>query len=747
VRHVYHVPEQTGPAVGPESDAAVSVSRAVEAAVIRGVARAVRDLIGDGAEPAGRVVPLVRPPTRRPAGPASAGRDGPEQDGADGDPRASRFAAVPSYQDKGKPVSVPVAPGTAGGGTPAATGTAGAGTAGSVDASPAGPHPLVRAVNEVAVLVRRAEQAPPRPIVTAPPGAGIFGRMWARGLAQDSARVLQRPSREDLEATERLLIKAVSAKALEIAQVLLNRNEVVVRREAAKYGEPNATVPGSPAVRLRAAAGEMAALQRQILDHVRDFGNAQAAAVPGAPQAGLRLEASHFDDILEGSFARSDAHVQQALLPRYETLKRIYGAEFPILLGRNLDLAQFAVADPARLARAIGTTTDDVLKSIADLRKRLTEESVWQLGPVLEAARNVMGVIPGTPAAAALDQYLADRKRDEFIRQLLITALGITLAIGATLATGGAAAPGAAAGVIALAGGLSLATAGVSVYGAVEHYESYTFERAASHSSLDAATALAHEDPSLAWLVVSVIGAVVDVGTAVVAVRNLSRLAKVAMLMKDLGALEQAARAQAKVLAAEGRLAGTEEEFVQAVLRSARQRIGGAASVLKYGEFIFRRNPGGPRTLAEAVAIAEAHGVEIGDDVLIRLEGSLGKDTFASYGNDVLSTDRVTWDKLTGTIGKPSPGATPTYWTAEPIVQPTKVMAVRLRPDVLESDEAIVAVLMHEMHEINWLRDRLEGGVSITAAEFRRLINGTDGTLHLEAWRVALDLVRKMRGG
>ncbi len=73
-------------------------------------------------------------------------------------------------------------------------------------------------------------------------------------------------------------------------------------------------------------------------------------------------------------------------------------------------------------------------------------------------------------------------------------------------------------------------------------------------------------------------------------------------------------------------------------------------------------------------------------------------------------------------------------------------MMVRLNADVLDSDEAIVAVLAHEMHEINWLRDRLlPGKPPLTAMEYNRLVNGNSGTLHLEAWEVALAAVRRMR--
>ena len=708
MRHVYHLPEP-GRGTGADPHVQARVVLAVEAAVIRGVTEAVRGLTAGP----GQVVPLARPPARRRA------------DASGDDAHPTRRIEVPSYGDHGRAVSIPVS------------------------VQPAAPHPAVAGYNRLSELVAQAGRTPlPSPIVAAPPGSGVFGRMWHRGVAEDTQRLLRpRPGEDDLRRGEAILEEAVAGTALELARTLLDRSETVARRELGRYGEPAATVPGSPAVRLRAAARELATLQRQILDHVRDFGNAQAAAVPGAPQAGAPLDAGRFDDWLSGSIARSDTHVQRVLLPRYETLKRIYGEEFPILLGHNLDLSRFAVADPAALAAAVAATTTEVLGSIAELRTKLNGDSVWQLDELIAAARYVMGVELGTPAAIALDRYLAERSRDELLRQLLLTAFGVVLAIGATVATAGAAAPGAAAGLALLAGGLSLGAAGVSVYGVVEQYQDYAFRRAAAHSALDATTALAREDPSLAWLVVGVVGAVVDVGAAALAVRNLASLARAAVAARDLGAFEQAVRAQARVLAAEGRLNGTEEEFVRTMLRLARTRIGGtAAEPLRVGGLVFSINPDGQtRTLAQAVALAERHGVHIDDDILIRVDATLKPDVFARYGNEVKATDRVDWNRLTNNMLAPRPGYLPSYWVSEPIEDSRRVMQVWIRPDVLQSDEAIVGVLAHEMHEINWLRTALEGGAGMPASRFHGLVNGQSGSLHLEAWRVAGDLVRRMR--
>jgi hypothetical protein len=73
---------------------------------------------------------------------------------------------------------------------------------------------------------------------------------------------------------------------------------------------------------------------------------------------------------------------------------------------------------------------------------------------------------------------------------------------------------------------------------------------------------------------------------------------------------------------------------------------------------------------------------------------------------------------------------------------------VRVRPEVFQSDERIVAILGHEMHELNGLRSIMDQRGQISGAELRRLImEGNPGNLHDQAWDVADDLVARMRSG
>src|SRR5437667_3284782 len=96
---------------------------------------------------------------------------------------------------------------------------------------------------------------------------------------------------------------------------------------------------------------------------------------------------------------------------------------------------------------------------------------------------------------------------------------------------------------------------------------------------------------------------------------------------------------------------------------------------------------GQARTIDQAVAIAKANGVRIPDDVafFVADEGDLGADTTARG-------PRI--DKLAGSI---------VLWS-DLVHDRTGKVPFRIRPDILKSDEAIVAVFGHEMYELEKLR-------------------------------------------
>jgi hypothetical protein len=68
-----------------------------------------------------------------------------------------------------------------------------------------------------------------------------------------------------------------------------------------------------------------------------------------------------------------------------------------------------------------------------------------------------------------------------------------------------------------------------------------------------------------------------------------------------------------------------------------------------------------------------------------------------------------------------------------------------IRPDMLSSDEAIIAVIAHEMYELEALRPMLKGR-GIPSTEFMAHTSPTNpGNFHDEAWDVADVLIQRLR--
>jgi hypothetical protein len=136
---------------------------------------------------------------------------------------------------------------------------------------------------------------------------------------------------------------------------------------------------------------------------------------------------------------------------------------------------------------------------------------------------------------------------------------------------------------------------------------------------------------------------------------------------------------------------------------------------------------GAIRSVSEAVEIARAHGVDIPDIAAFFVdELNLLDENTTARGPKVTkaSGGAVVLDDLLNKFGQ------------VPFI---------LRPDILKSDEAIVAVIAHEMHELNGLLPLLRQG-QVTIEQFDAHTSATNpGNLHYEAWDVADELVQQMR--
>ncbi|HEY2516922.1 MAG TPA: hypothetical protein VGI39_38890 [Polyangiaceae bacterium] len=158
-------------------------------------------------------------------------------------------------------------------------------------------------------------------------------------------------------------------------------------------------------------------------------------------------------------------------------------------------------------------------------------------------------------------------------------------------------------------------------------------------------------------------------------------------------------------------------------------RIRGAAANPRVA---WHPNPAGTpaRTLADALRIAAENGVEIDEEEYLFRVAARRLDNFAEYldYNVPQSEGRTLFIELRKVLfdGR---------------------LVVWLSPDVLDSDDAIVAVIAHEVHETQALFAAFQmNGGRLGAPTLYSLVNPTSGTLHCAAWEYADELVRKRHG-
>ena len=144
---------------------------------------------------------------------------------------------------------------------------------------------------------------------------------------------------------------------------------------------------------------------------------------------------------------------------------------------------------------------------------------------------------------------------------------------------------------------------------------------------------------------------------------------------------------------------------------------------------VWKNNPNEEtRTIEEAVLIAKKHGVIIPDEVVFFADecDELHAD-FLACGPKVRkdALERVYWSDL--------------------VHDQTKKVPFRIWSGILKSDEAIVAVFAHEMHELTILRPFLKAGGLLIEDLILHTEPGRPRNLHDEAWNVADQKVDQMR--
>lgn len=152
---------------------------------------------------------------------------------------------------------------------------------------------------------------------------------------------------------------------------------------------------------------------------------------------------------------------------------------------------------------------------------------------------------------------IRDKMQEDAIIKMLKGIAVAVVAVALAVVTFGAATP-------IIAAGAAVAGAGLSTYMALEEYKEYTQDKHLADVGFA-------DDPSMIWLVLAVVGAGLDMGAAVKAVKALGPAAKALNTAGDLGAfgkavkaLEEAGEIEAKVARAAEKAAAAKQGFADA---------------------------------------------------------------------------------------------------------------------------------------------------------------------------------------
>lgn len=238
-------------------------------------------------------------------------------------------------------------------------------------------------------------------------------------------------------------------------------------------------------------------------------------------------------------------------------------AEFPILASfatmktkgtHYLDksaakLENISTDSGADLAKTLNREVNEKLANIYKTRWAVDqgELNVWALEPIVAGTRSTLNVQPGTMQdRLAKDKFESERRKEANVG-LALGIIAIALGLLAAIPTGGSSL---AAGVAVAAG---VGSAALSFAVAYSDLKKYAIQSATSGTDFEKAQAISQDNPSMFWLALSIVGAVVDLNGAVRAFKALSPAVRQLREAKRVAALGRGLNAEDLAVAKEAR--------------------------------------------------------------------------------------------------------------------------------------------------------------------------------------------------
>jgi len=155
-----------------------------------------------------------------------------------------------------------------------------------------------------------------------------------------------------------------------------------------------------------------------------------------------------------------------------------------------------------------------------------------------------------------------------------------------------------------------------------------------------------------------------------------------------------------------------------------------------------RNSDGLIRSQDEIAKLLKKHGVDVPNDVTFRV----GKAKHYPLTLDDLFAGKGGLTAKFGNLSEDAPGG---HVYFKDLISPnTGKIHIEINPNMMGSDEAILAVMVHELYELEMFRGLFEeNGGSLLYDTFKdEAMDGIPYNFHWNAWEIADDFIRKLRG-
>lgn len=325
-----------------------------------------------------------------------------------------------------------------------------------------------------------------------------------------------------MEEFERLGLNAISE--------MLNESEKILQAEAEKYGlhEIPREITGDTGLERAHQMEQGGTGQYTVEDNEKTRGMAAAAAELAPKRKELDdlitkqqelieetpVLAGHGGKIItdQKKFDELGVEIRDKEVV-YNSLRAKLEAEYPLLAayasekGGAVALEQVA-RGPGASGPMIAETIRAKLKNIDEVRQGIADDKVkvWKLPVIANGVKGQLGYTPGTLGHKLVEEKMAALASKDALINLAVAAVSIALGLVAALPTGGA-----SVGVSLAVGAAAAGSAVISGVQAVKAMQDYQLAQAMNGSAVDKAKAISQEDPSLFWLALDIVGAVLDV--------------------------------------------------------------------------------------------------------------------------------------------------------------------------------------------------------------------------------------------